>query len=140
MSKKIAIDSEAYHNLLDMLKSTEEDAIVALSTINNVNFDQSVSKVLLLKKLGTVKNEMWTKHASKVCRWFNKIGISYNNKLLGWQEIFDILLKLKVPTEELEFFVQCFSKRLLGNIKNIKGYEFLDDIEITFKYNDTRQK
>ena len=33
----IVIDDETYQNLLDMLNSTEEDAIVALTTINNLN-------------------------------------------------------------------------------------------------------
>lgn len=136
--RKISIDDEAFHNLLKMLTSTEEDAVVALTTINNVNFDSSMTKILLLKKLGNVNKDMWNTYAKKAYNWINRNGLD-PDKNLTWQEIFDHLLRKKVPVEDIQFFLNCFGLKLFKSIKGV-GYDFLDNVEINLKYNDTREK
>ena len=68
----IVIDDETYQNLLDMLNSTEEDAIVALTTINNLNKNKNLIQVLFLRKEGNCSKELWKQHCIKHLNHHNK--------------------------------------------------------------------
>jgi hypothetical protein len=133
---KITIDDTSYENLYGMLSSTEEDKVVALATINNVNFDSCVSKILLLKKLSGIKYDKWKEHAPKLCTWIKRQKLDPEQQI-SYQEIFDILLRKKVETHELQFFLDRFGENLFSSIRGV-GYEFLSKVEIKLKYDETR--
>ena len=133
--KKISIDTEAFDNLLGMLNSTEEDAIVALTTISNIDIKSNICKLLLLRKLGECKMDLWEEYCKKLSSWITSKGL--DPKKLSYQDIFNILLKNKVSSEDLQFFFDIFGVKLLKSIRSV-GYEFLDNVEIKLNYSETR--
>ena len=133
--KKISIDTEAFDNLLGMLNSTEEDAIVALTTISNIDIKSNICKLLLLRKLGECKMDLWEEYCKKLNSWITSKGL--DPKKLSYQDIFNILLKNKVSSEDLQFFFDIFGVKLLKSIRSV-GYEFLDNVEIKLNYSETR--
>lgn len=132
------IDNESYNNLLKMLCSTEEDRVVALSTIDNVDRTKNYCKILLLKKLGQASSAEWKANAPKTCKWIKSNGLD-PEEAITYQEIFNILLRRKSSKEELQFLLDVFGGQLLQVIRGV-GYDFIENVEINLKYNDTRQE
>jgi hypothetical protein len=136
--KNPELSNEAYKNLLSMLSSTEEDRVVALSTIENLDRKQHFCKLLLLKKLGGASYEEWKENAPNTCKWLKKNDID-PEKVMTYQEIFNLITHKKYPEEDLQFLLDEFGRKLLDTIKGV-GYEFVENLEIKLTYHDHRQK
>jgi hypothetical protein len=131
MKEEINIDKERFDSLLKMLRSTDEDVVMAMSVLNNVDVKHNFTKIILLIRLSDLKEDVWKNYCRKVMSW-----LSANNlEKFSWQKMFDFILKKKAPAEDLQFFLDVFAESLFKSISNV-GYEFLNNVEIKLKYKD----
>ena len=132
----IVIDDETYQNLLDMLNSTEEDAIVALTTINNLNKNKNLIPILFLRKEANCSKELWKQHCIKHLNHHNKNYMSADIKYITYADIFKILNEVVFSSKkEKEQVLTFYTKRLESFItRNLVGFEdIVDKVYINIK-------
>jgi len=126
------IDANAYDNVLKMINSVDtENRVVALTALDNVDFNKSLSYLLLFKKQGNASGAEWAEHAPKVTGMLKGIGIN-TDSVLTFKQILEIMVKRKVPVEDIQFYLNRFGDHLFNSIKNL-GYNFIDTLEIKIK-------
>jgi len=135
--KSPEIDNNAYDSLLKMLNSTDEDKLVALTTIENIDRKKNYCKVLLLYKNGSPDYSLWNEHAPKTCKWVANLGLK--GSAPTYQSIFNVLIKKKASSEDMEFFLEDFMRVLKDRFKNF-GYEFINSIDIKLTYKDGQKR
>jgi len=134
MNKETNLTPTTFENVLQMGKSQDkENHIVALNIIENIDFKDNLSYILLLKKNSNIDGESWKEYSPKVTESLDKLGIPYS-KSPTYKQMLQILVEQKAPVEDLNFFCTMFSKELTTSVKNL-GYDYIDDLDITIKIN-----
>lgn len=135
--KKQVVDNQQYESLLSMLNSkNDQDKVLGLVTIENVDFNKSLTKILLLRKKADISFDLWKEHAPKTIKKFKSIDVDIS-KNLKYKDILEIIIKQKQTEEDIQFFLDDFSKHLHTTIKDL-GFDFIEntEIEIKLKHND----
>lgn len=128
--KKEVISDEQFVVLRTMLDSDDDhNKLVGFLTIENVDFTKSLTKILLLKKLCDASNDDWKEQAPKT---FKKLESMSKDKPLTYKEILKIIVKEKQSEENIQFFLNQFSKHITNSIKDL-GFDFIEETEITIK-------
>jgi hypothetical protein len=135
------ITNEKYNNIIAMMCAEEADKIVALTIIEQMNFKENATKILLLKKHSTSSNALWQEHAPSI---YEKLESLAKNKVLDvtrhltYKSILQAMTLMKVPPAEFDFYMKDFSDYLCEQVKGL-GYDFIDSIDINIKYKDYEQ-
>jgi len=133
------ITKEKYQNIVEMLKSPdEENKTVALTIIDELNFEDNITKVLLMKKHSDSPNTLWEAHAPNIYKRLSAIKTLDLSKSLTYKQVLAAITTLKVPEEQLNFYMKDFSDYLLEQIKHF-GYDYIESLDITFKYTTNGQ-
>jgi hypothetical protein len=128
--KKEVINDDQFESLCNMLNSSDDQNVVlGLVTLENVDFTKSLTKILLLRKVCDVTPEYWKEHAPKT---FKKLKSVSQDKPLTYKEILKIIVKEKQSEENIQFFLNQFSKHITNSIKDL-GFDFIEETEITIK-------
>ena len=133
---KIKIDEESYNSLLDMLNASDEDAIVALTAINNLDAKKNLLQTLFLRKNANCKKELWNEYAKKVLKCHD----SYTDvtlKFITYSELFNAIKKNEYHSQEdKEFDIMFYSKRLQDFVnRSLVGFDdVLEEMEIVIKW------
>jgi len=136
------ITNEKYQNIINMMCSEDdENKIVALSIINELDYINNITKILLLKKHSTTANLLWKEHAPEIYKELVELQDSNLidlNRHLTYKQVLHAITRLKVPAEEFEFYMKDFSMYLLKQIKSM-GYDYIEDMQLTIKYKENEQ-
>ena len=135
--KKQVVDNQQYESLLSMLDSkNNQDKVLGLVTIENVDFNKSLTKILLLRKKADISFDLWKEYAPKTIKKFKSINVDISEHL-KYKDILEIIIKEKQTEEDIQFFLDDFSKHLHTTIKDL-GFDFIEntEIEIKLKHND----
>lgn len=139
LRNKIVIEDEMFNNLLKMLESpSEEDQVVALTSINNLESSKNLIQTLFLRKEGRASYETWKEHAPKVIKYHNsKLENSNDSNIITFSNILYVLQnQIKDESnkkEALVFFTKRFEEFFKVNIKNFSNIIEAIDIKIKFK-------
>lgn len=133
--KDIIIDEDTYTNLTNMLSSSEEDKIVALTNINNLDQKANVIPILFLRKECTRTNlELWKEHADKTIKYQRTLGIDDSNNVIKYKNILAAINKQKVKKESnIEFFCRRFEKFVKDNLI---GFDFIENVQLKITVRD----
>lgn len=127
------ITKEKYQNIVNMLRSPdEENKNVALTIIETLDFNDNITKILLMKKHSQSPNKLWEEHAPNVFAKLKKVPKIDVNKTLTYKNVLAAITKMNVSAEAIEFYMKDFSEYLLNQIKHM-GYDYIENIEITLK-------
>ena len=135
------ITNEKYQSIILMMCAEDADKIVALTIIEQMDFKENVTKILLLKKHSTSSNTLWKEHAPTI---YEKLEALTEKKLfdltkhLTYKSILKAITIMKVPPEEFDFYMKDFSDYLCNEVKGL-GYDFIDSININIKYQNYEQ-
>ncbi len=135
----IVIDEDQYKNLLNMLNSTEQDAVVALNVINNLKVDKNLIQVLFLRKESACSNDYWNIHCSKHIKYHKNTSVITNPNLITYANIFKILNQFTFSSKKDKEQALIFYTKRLENflIKNLLGFEdVIDNFSINVKIKD----
>jgi len=141
LTNKIKIDEETYQNLLSMLNASEEDAIVALTAINNLGGKRNLLQTLFLRKNANCKRELWEEHAKKVIKYHDSYT-AMSLRFITYAELFKVIKHLQYTSkEDKEFDIIFYTKRLQDFIhRSLIGFEdVIDSIEINVKLKQHEQ-
>lgn len=129
----IELNQNTFKNVLAMLNSVDpENNVVALSCIENVEFNENIAYILLLKKMGVkTDNKQWMEHAPTAYKLLKESGADVTGNIT-FKEALNILVKRKVKPEDIQFYLNQFLDHLSDSIKGL-GYDFIDELEITVK-------
>jgi hypothetical protein len=122
---------DQFNTLITMGSSSDpENHLIALTLIENADFNKHLVYILLLKKLSSILPKTWEEHAPQ----------SYNNieklvpkaGVITYKKIFELLATVKSDQEQMVFFLNYFAKYLEKQCK-LLGYDFIDGLEIKIK-------
>jgi hypothetical protein len=131
-TEQIALNAETCDNILQMMNSVDgENKVVALSCIDNVDFNKNLTYILILKKQSSASTADWKEFAPNTTKMLTGIGVDVDS-VLSYKQVLEILVKRKVPTEDIQFYLDRFAKYLYSSIKGL-GYDFIDTLEIKLK-------
>lgn len=125
------ITEDKLENLIKMMDSTEEDQVVALTIINN-DVKDNPAAVLIAYKFSKAKLSLWEEHAPLALAFVQKISKTSKNLNLSFKQIFDAILINKYSTENMELFLNKFSKFLTDQCLGF-GYNFIESIDMKIK-------
>jgi hypothetical protein len=133
--KDIIIDEDTYTNLINMLSSSEEDKIVALTNINNLDQKANVIPILFLRKECTRTNlDLWKEHANKSIKYQRTLGVDDSNNVIKYKNILAAINKQKVKKESnIEFFCRRFEKFVKDNLI---GFDFIENVQLKITVRD----
>jgi hypothetical protein len=133
--KDIIIDEDTYTNLINMLSSSEEDKIVALTNINNLDQKANVIPILFLRKECTRTNlDLWKEHADKSIKYQRTLGVDDSNNVIKYKNILAAINKQKVKKESnIEFFCRRFEKFVKDNLI---GFDFIENVQLKITVRD----
>ena len=133
--KDIIIDEDTYTNLINMLSSSEEDKIVALTNINNLDQKANVIPILFLRKECTRTNlDLWKEHADKSIKYQRTLGVDDSNNVIKYKNILAAINKQKVKKESnIEFFCRRFEKFVKDNLI---GFDFIENVQLKITVKD----
>ncbi len=130
------ITKEKYQNIVDMLRSPdEENKVVALTIIDGLDFKANIAKILLMKKHSDSSNKLWEEHAPNIFDKLKEISNLDISKHLTYKVILSVITKLQLPAESFEFYMKDFSNYLLNQVQHM-GYDYIESMEITVKYKE----
>ena len=136
------ITKEKYQNIIDMLRSPDdENKVVALTIIEQIDFKSNVTKILLLKKHSQSHKKDWEENAPTIYKELEKLAddkIIDLNKHLTYKQVLSAITRLQVDKEEFQFYMNDFTNYLLHQIQSM-GYDYIEDIDITLKYKEQEQ-
>ena len=123
--------SKQFYNLIDMGSSlNKEDQVLALCLIESIELKEHLVYVLLFRKLCKIEDAMWLEHCPTTYKKLKKVVDL--QKTVTYKTIFEVLGKAKVDIEQMQFFLDYFSKYLSEQCKSL-GYDFIDQLEIRIK-------
>ena len=148
--EKLNISDEQFYNLVKMLNASVEDGNVALATINNVDFNKNLCKILLLHKLSNNPNAWSDKNNMRLWRFMVKVknGSDDRDSLswdaifgdpLSWNAIFKMLLVAKVPATDIQFFFDVFKEKLFNSIADMGYRDLISSVDIKLIFNENKQ-
>jgi hypothetical protein len=130
--KNIIIDEETYKNLYNMLASTDEDKVIALTCINNLDKKANLVPTLFLRKeISAAGLDMWKQHCPSVVKYHGSLQVNPDNNVIKFK---DILRAIKQQGEQKEASYKFFSKRFEDFVKsNLIGFDFIENVELKIK-------
>jgi hypothetical protein len=138
--EKLNISDEQFYNLVKMLNASVEDGNVALATINNVDFNKNLCKILLLHKLSNNPNAWSDKNNMRLWRFMVKVkNGSDDGDPLSWNAIFKMLLVAKVPATDIQFFFDVFKEKLFNSIADMGYRDLISSVDIKLIFNENKQ-
>lgn len=131
---KNSFTPDQFNTLITMGSSSDtENHLIALTLIENADFDKHLVYILLLKKLGQILPKTWEAEAPKS---FAKIeNVMPKAGVITYKKIFEKLGAVKADKEQMIFFLDYFAKYLEKQCKML-GYDFIDSLEIKIKSKD----
>lgn len=147
MTELTAIDENNYENVLQMLDSKDEEARnLALSCLENVDFDKSALFILMLRKNSAASLQNWNEFAPETVKKLVEIGskaddVPSNNEIqkIGRKSFFS---KNNPDRARLmTFYSNAFAKDIRISLVRL-GYDFIDEqiIEVIIKSSDGDHK
>lgn len=130
---KIVLGRDTYNQIKAMLESPDkENAVVALSCIENSDFRLNITYILLCIKEANIPFTFWKEHAAETCKKYAQLKIG---KPLTYKQIIEKIIEYKVSVEDMQFFMDRFAIKLVEDInRNIAIDENqIADIKITIK-------
>jgi hypothetical protein len=129
--EKARLNAENFNNIMEMLSSPDKENIVmGLSYIEESDITNSLTYLLLIKKLANITDAMWKAHAPKTADYLKNLDIP--TKLpVTYQKILTVLEEKKVPISDIEFFI---NKYMLYIVEVLKCNYIIDSIEVKLKH------
>jgi len=123
---KIVLGRDTYNQVKAMLEASDkENAVVALSCIENSDFKLNITYILLMIKEANIDYNLWKAHAAETCKKYAQLKIG---NPLTYKQILETILLYKVPLEDVQFYLDKFAAKLVTDInRNVT----MDDREIT---------
>ena len=123
--------TDQLENIISMLNGSTEDAIVALTVIDNL-FDERKIMVLLAYKFSKCSYELWAEHAPKTWAYVKEVTNSDATiPSPTFNQIFKELIKLDTEVDD-EIFFNRMANYLTGTCLNM-GHDFMNNVEIKMK-------
>jgi hypothetical protein len=137
------ITIEKYQNIVDMLRSTdEENKVVALTIIEQLDLKDNITKILLLLKHSGTAGNLWKEHAPGVHEFTKKLsddGVIDTAKHLTYKNVLAAMIHSDVSAADFEFYMKDFCEvYLLKQVKDM-GYNKIKSISVLIKYEEDEQ-
>lgn len=117
-------------SIVKMLESKDEgDVVVALAAMDNLDFKTNAISIALAYKNRNHDRSLWKKHAPNIIKILEANKIDNN---ITYHEIYNLILDIKPPADQVELFITAFNKHTLDSLKNY-GFDFIDTLNITIK-------
>lgn len=131
----IIINKEEYNNLLTMLKSGEQDFILATTCINQMSLKDNLIPIALLIKHSNVKNyDLWFKNCPEHMKTFKRKFLKSDDdskKNFTYENIYKMILSDKIKSKEhISIFLDDVAKFFKNTM--IK-FDFIEDVIINIK-------
>ena len=134
----IILKRDTYHQIKSMLESSdEENAVVALTIIENSNFRDNLTYILLLMKEADIKMTLWRDHAKKIIKKYEALNINYGS--LSYKKIMELITEYNAPLSDIQFFMDCFGEHIRAFVnKSLKGNDKIESLTIKINLNESR--
>lgn len=134
----VILKRDTYHQIKSMLESSdEENAVVALTIIENSNFRDNLTYILLLMKEADVKRTLWEKYARQTIKKYEALNV--NQGSLSYKKIIELITEYKVPLLDIQFFMDCFGEHMKNFVnKSLKGNDKIESLTIKINLNESR--
>ncbi len=130
--EKLILDEEQYKTISIMLKSTDEDRVVAYSCLNTLKQKESLIYTLFLRKENPRYIHEWIKYCPKLLSYHFTFGVSKDNNVITFPTIYEIVKTITKDNKD-EQILKVFLSRFACFIKDSLVYDFIEDVEITCK-------
>lgn len=131
---KVKFDKEETKNLLNMLKSSDQDNhIIAFQALNNADLKNFVGELLVLYKFSKLPKDTWEKEASKAYKQLSKLSIFSDGGLTSGKCL-SIMTSNNASKDSIELFLENFVVDMVGFLEQL-GYP-TDKFEIDIKLKD----
>lgn len=132
MTEKLKLEIGTFDNILGMLNSPDkENLTVAMECIENVDFKENLTYIVMLKKISNVTSDIWKTHAPETYKNLERVGAT-PEKPSTYKDILQIITKYKVPDADIQFYCDKFGSHLKSEIKKM-GYDLVDEVVITLQ-------
>lgn len=129
--EKVKLTTETFDSVMQMLKSSDkENVVLGLTCIEELDITTGLVYLLLIKKLANVTSELWKEYCPKKVAYMNSMTNTFNT-VLTYKKILELLVERKVPTTDIQFFMDKFALYLMEGLRN--DYALIESIEINLK-------
>lgn len=136
-TEKIILTPETYENVSRMLRSPDdENAIVALSAMEGMDFKSCKLYMALLYKESSNKKALWKEHAPNLLKNVESLGFTDECTL---RMIFD-KLRAEASEGELTVYATKFQEMLVVMLKGWGFGPMIDNLNIKITVKDDKQK
>lgn len=126
--EKIKLSAETFDGVMAMLNSSDQESVIlGLSCIEEFDITTGITYLLLIKKLANVSANTWHEYAPNKSAYLKNMSVSMD-KPISYREILIILQKLKVPINNLQFFLDKFALYMAEGLR--EDYAIIDTVEI----------
>jgi hypothetical protein len=135
VEETLIIDKERYKNLLNMLNAPDqENAVVAIQSMENMVFEKNRIQILMLKKNSKVLSSFWKETSPVLYKNIESTGMD-PEKIITYKGLLTLLKEQGRNPKELQFYISIFQDYLLEEMHAL-GYNFLEEVEIIVKFKD----
>lgn len=129
MDGSVRFEGSSFTNMMGMMNSPdEENKVVALTCIENVNYERNLVYIVMLIRHTSISEELWWKHAPKAYAYLLNLGYKAG-AAVSFKSVFETLLKAKAPAEDLQFFCDIFADFLKKTMMD-SGFDILERLEL----------
>jgi hypothetical protein len=130
------MEVEKLKNIISMLQSTDkENHTVALTLLENVDYNECFVQLLLAYKQGHAKAEAWIADAPSAYDFIKGKAVMSDTNIT-FNDIFQAIIKHKYPVEQMQLFLLVFTEYLKDQCQSL-GYSFIEEIEMNVKLKET---
>jgi len=143
MEKPKDLTTETYYRALQMLNSNDnDDRILSLSCIDQLDMDNNLLYIMLLKRHGRSHHTMWERHAPIAYNRLKQEGVEVDG-MLQFHDILNIITKHssrnRITLESLQYTLEMaafFIKEQLVTLSPV----LLKDLEVKIKIKQDDQQ
>ena len=122
---KITLDEKHYQGLSQLMSAGDEDAILALQTMEACNFNPSLSCILMVLKTGSRGWEFWERHTTTLWEKIKAVG-ALDKGVLTYTTIMHVLFSQKCGIEQQQFVLSQYAQALLQQLQEWNYTEAID--------------
>lgn len=128
----LTLDKESLEGMWALLRSSDDgDAVMALHAMQNIDFRESLAKILYSYKICRRGSAFWATNAETLARRLSAIGANME-KPLTFNKILFILKNEKADIDQFRFILDMYAQALKKQLHDW-GYDDVETVELIIK-------
>lgn len=130
--ERLSLDRDSFNRVRTLLLSPDDDnAVIALQTLQNIDFRSSLGYILYLYKICFREPSFWRENAPELIGRLHSVR-ALEQPRITYQKIMEILGYQKIPLSQVEFILEMVGETISKDLRQW-GYGEVEEVIIKIK-------